>query len=222
VSECGEQTGRRRAEQREWLVLAAVITFASQELPRRLFLLTWDRLPASWQAPGAENYWYFLTLLFGLALVLPARERSGFRIGNIRSRAGETAFVCALPVALAAIIYPLLPVRPFTGSAAGIWLISPLAQDLVFIGYLYGRFESVFPGNTGIRIPVRKALLISALFFSAWHLPNFGTIHPGFVTFQLFYTFAIFMVAGLSRQWTGSMLYFTLAHMAINFIAWKG
>jgi membrane protease YdiL (CAAX protease family) len=204
----------------EWLVLAAVLTFASHTVTDSLFVFSWPRIPESLRATGGENFWYLLSLLFGLALALTAPRRSGLRIGGIRAHFRGVLIVCGLPVVLAAVIYPLLPVHPFSGAASGLWIISPPAQDLLFIGYLYGRFEPLFPDFVHPRIRLRWALVVSALFFSAWHLPNFSTIPAEFVLFQLCYTFAIFIVAGLSRQWTGSMLYFTLCHMGINFIAW--
>ena len=204
----------------EWLVLAAVLTIASHSVTEYFFVFSWSRAPESLRVMGAENFWYLLSLLFGLVLALTAPRRSGLCIGELRPHLRGALLVCGLPVMLAAIIYPLLPVHPFSGSSAGLWLISPPAQDLLFIGYLYGRFEPLFPDFVHPRIRVRWALVISALFFSAWHLPNFSTIPSGFVLFQLCYTFAIFVVAGLSRQWTGSILYFTICHMAINFVAW--
>jgi len=204
----------------EWLVLAATLTFASHAVTDNLFLFSWTRVPSLLREMGMENFWYLLSLLFGLALALSAPRRSGLRIGDVRPHLRGVLVACGIPVILAAIIYPLLPVRPFSGAAAGLWLISPPAQDLLFIGYLYGRLEPLYPHFVSPRIPMRRALVITALFFSAWHLPNFSTIPSGFVVFQISYTFAIFIVAGLSRQWTGSMLYFTLSHMGINFIAW--
>jgi membrane protease YdiL (CAAX protease family) len=212
-----DSSGKARLE---WLVLAAVLTAASHTVPDSLFVASWPRVPDFLRALGMENYWYLLTLLFGLALALTAPRRSGLRLGELRPHLRGVVLACGMPAALVAIIYPLLPVRPFVGSPVGLWLISPLAQDLLFIGYVYGRFETLFPDFVHPRIRVRWALVISALFFSAWHLPNFSTITSGFVLFQLCYTFAIFVTAGLSRQWTGSMLYFTLCHMAINFVAW--
>lgn len=209
-----------RSLRAEWLVLAAIMTYAAHEIPWAIYLLTWSTLPDSVRSLGENNYWYILTLLFGLALTLPNRNRSGLRFGSIHLQRERTILVSLIPVLLALLIYPRLPVRPFSDSPAGIWLISPLAQDLVFIGYLYGRFEPLFPKYIGPRFRMRWALPVTALFFSAWHLPNFETIPSGFVLFQLFYTFAIFSVAGLSRQWTGSIIPFTLAHSAINFIAW--
>jgi membrane protease YdiL (CAAX protease family) len=47
-----------------------------------------------------------------------------------------------------------------------------------------------------------------------------GIWPAGFVAFQMFYTFLLLLLIGLSRQWTGSILYVTAAHTAINLIAW--
>ncbi|MDP2983899.1 MAG: CPBP family intramembrane metalloprotease [Candidatus Latescibacter sp.] len=207
-------------EKWEWLILAALLTWAAHLVPEQIFFLTWTLLPPFIQAAGEENYWYLLSLTYGLFLVLPSLSRSGIRIGDIRSHWRGVLFACGIPIILTAIVYPLLPVRPFADSAAGMWLISPLAQDLVFIGFLYGRFEILFPTFIHPRFRIKWALLISALFFSAWHLPNFSTMPAEFVVFQLFYTVLIYLAAGLSRQWTGSILYFTLAHSCINFIVW--
>lgn len=211
---------RERNIRFEWLVLAAMLTIASHTVTDSLFVSSWPWTPDFLRALGMENYWYLLSLLFGLVLALTAPRRSGLCLGELRPHLRGVLIACGLPVVLVAIIYPLLPMHPFAGSSIGLWLISPLAQDLVFIGYLYGRFESLFPDYVHPRIHVRQALVVAALFFSAWHLPNFSTIPSGFVLFQLCYTFSIFVVAGLSRQWTGSILYFTLCHMAINFVAW--
>ena len=87
------------------------------------------------------------------------------------------------------------------------WLISPAAQDLVFVGFLYGRFEKLFPTDVHARLPIRWALVITALYFAAWHLPNFGAMNPWYVLFQLVYVIFGCIVMGLSRQWTGSVIY---------------
>jgi membrane protease YdiL (CAAX protease family) len=69
------------------------------------------------------------------------------------------------------------------------WLISPLAQELVFTGYLYGRLEPLFPGYVHPRFRVRWALVVIGLCFAAWHLHNVGKLPAAFVAFQLTSTF---------------------------------
>jgi membrane protease YdiL (CAAX protease family) len=151
-------------------------------------------------------------------LTLPRRRRSGLRFGDIRNNWLRVIIVCAIPIAATAIAYPLLPVRPFTGGRIEMWLISPFAQDLVFQGFLLGRLERSYPPRN--RTGFGTALVLGALFFSAWHAQNFaGGTPDGFVFFQLAYTAVGFMLTGLSRLWTGSILYATLSHSAVNLIA---
>lgn len=157
---------------------------------------------------------------FGLLLVLPTWRRNGLRLGRLRGNVGRVLLVCGGPVLITAIVYPNLPVRPFGGMPATMWLISPFARDSIFIGYLYGRLEQVFPGYVHPRIPAQRALFIGAVFFTLWHAPGLFSDHPGYVLFQLAYTSVGYVLTGLSRQWTGSFLYVTLCHSSINWIAW--
>jgi membrane protease YdiL (CAAX protease family) len=202
--------------------LALVITFAARAIPG------WFYLIRIWQVHldvrGGISYETFhdlVLLVMGLTLALPTRSRSGLRIGRIRGNWRRVGLVCGLPLLLTAIIYPSLRERPFAAAGASMWLVSPLAQDLVFMGFLYGRLEPLFASNIHTRIPVRRALVVTAVYFALWHLPNFGVgVSVGFVTCQLIYTAVGFVVIGLSRQWTGSILYGTLTHSAINLVAW--
>jgi len=129
--------------------------------------------------------------------------------------------ICALPVALTAIIYPFTS-RPFQCVRVGVWLISPAAQDLLFTGYLYGLLDAAFPGRLIGRLPMNKAVFITASFFALWHVPNFAGMHASFVSFQLLYTFLGGARILLARQLTGSVLPGIITHMAVNFIAWLG
>jgi membrane protease YdiL (CAAX protease family) len=170
---------------------------------------------------GYYDVYFGIQLGLGLLLALPSHRRSGLVLGDIGQWARPTFLVCGVPLLVAALAILMLPENPFAGSSASAWLTSPLAQDLVFIGYLYGRCEPVFPEYLHRRIPMRTALPITGLFFAGHHAIYFfdPSASTGFVIFQLFYTFLGFVVIGLSRQWTGSILYFTLNHIAVNWIA---
>jgi membrane protease YdiL (CAAX protease family) len=160
-------------------------------------------------------------LAFGLLLTIPTWKRSGLRIGSIRKHWKAVLIVCGIPVLVTALVYPQLGERPFARAGAEMWLISPLAQDLVFMGFIYGILESSFPDYVHPRVPVRRGLLIGAVAFAAWHLPNlFSAMSPAFLAFQLLYTSAGFVLTGLSRQWTGSLLYATLSHSGVNCVVW--
>lgn len=129
--------------------------------------------------------------------------------------------ICALPVVLTAIIYPFTS-QPFAGGHIGVWLISPIAQDLLFTGYLYGLLEAAFPGTVGKRLRINRAVFLTAVFFSLWHVPNLAGIPVPYVLFQLVYTLVGGAWVLLARQLTGSILPGIATHMAVNFLAWAG
>ncbi len=157
-----------------------------------------------------------LLLLYATALVLAARTPLKL-FGSIRSNAWRVALVCGVPVLLTLVAYRFTS-QPFRGSRIGFWLVSPLAQELLFTGFVFGVLERTWPSTQTWR-PTRT-LLLTAVLFSMWHLPNLSTLPLRYVLFQLLYTFAGCLVLGLSRQWTGSILYATATHTLVNLIAW--
>jgi membrane protease YdiL (CAAX protease family) len=174
--------------------------------------------------PGLESHYSrfadLCLILVGLILTLPAPRESGLRIGRIREHWKGVLLLTAGPVLLCALVYPRLPERPFQGSDLSIWLTSPLAQDLIFGGVIYRLLRPHFSSYIHPRVPMEWVLPVGGLFFAGWHLQNFNSFPTGYVSFQLAYTWAAFTVVGLTRQWTGSLLYVTLAHMAGNFVPW--
>ena len=212
---------RRKERLIEWVFLGAIITMAYLAIPSWLSRLTWRFFPdkmriKEWWA------WYreLLTLGFAVLLICGSWKRSGLRIGSIGRHWRGVSVVCVIPVVLTAIVYPLLPERPFSGMTFHMWLTSPWHQDLVFAGYLYGRFEKVVPSYVHERIRIRWALVLAAFFFSAMHLPWFLHASPAYVGFMLAYTFLGTVLIGLACQWTGSILYGAITHMGVNLIAW--
>lgn len=220
--------GRRRPRtrwlnpaQREELALALVLTICISFFPRwRVFGQLWVRNVAGLKVLPSGWYLGILFLVAGLVLALSAPQNSGLRLGSIRDHWKKVLLVCGGAVLVTAVVYPQLPVRPFNGRSATMWVTSPAAQELIFLGYLYGRLERVFPGYVHAHIPVAKALVLTSLFFGFWHAPGLFYFPVGYALFQLFYTGVLGMIPGLSRQWTGSIYYAVLTHSAVNFIAW--
>jgi len=214
-------TRSRYALQKEELVLALVFTICVSLFPRwRVFEQAWAR---DWMGLKALPWIWYVDLLFlaaGLALALSAPRSSGLRVGAIGAHWKKVLLVCGGSVLVVAAVYPQLPIRPFGGASASMWLLSPAAQELLFLGYLYGRLERAFPGYVHATIPLAKALVITMFFFALWHVPNFFGMPAGYVAFQLFYVGILGIIPGLSRQWTGSIYYALVTHSAINFIAW--
>jgi membrane protease YdiL (CAAX protease family) len=206
-----------------WLVLALVVTLAARAIP------TWYVLERIWkhQLGGEARLSYALfhdlvLLTLGLGLALSAPSLSGLRVGAVREHWRGVLFVCSVPILLTAIVYPNLPERPFAERSWSMWAISPLAQDLVFMAFLYGQLERTFPGCVHPRMALSWALILTAMFFALWHVPDFfSDISGGYVAFQLIYTALGFVLVGLSRQWTRSVLYATITHAAVNAIVWS-
>lgn len=190
-------------------------------IPRwRLFEQAWARDFAGLHSLPWE--WYVSIIMAGAALLLAlsAPQRSGLRAGTIRRDWRRVLLVCGGALLATAVVYPQLPVRPWANASITMWTVSPVAQELLFFGYIYGRLNESFPGYVHDRVPVARALLLTAAFFALWHIPNFFSLPFAYFIFQLFYTGVLAIIPGLARQWTGSVLYGILTHAGVNFIAW--
>jgi membrane protease YdiL (CAAX protease family) len=216
------ERGRRLSPvQREELCLALVLAISASLFPRwRPFEQLWVRDVAGLNSLPWVWYVTLLFLLLGLVLTLPTWRRSGLGLGRIREHRQAVLWLVLLSVTVVAVVYPHLPVRPWSQQSAAMWMLSPLAQQLLFLGYLYGRLEQAFPGQTSGPVPLKHALLLTAALFAFWHVPNFLVLPAGYVVFQLFYTSVLALIPGLTRQWTGSIWPAVFIHSSVNFIAW--
>lgn len=205
---------------REYLLLAVVLVAAFHAIPWWAFNFVPSR--AIYDRLGEHGYATFydgITGVMPFLLCIGSPLRSGLTLGRWQGRGLKVIGICGLPVLLTAIIYPFTS-QPFSGGRIGLWLVSPLAQDLLFAGYLYGLFDDAFPGHVHRRCRVNQAVLVTAAFFALWHVPNFGHMPTTYVAFQLLYT----VIGGawmlLARQLTGSIIPGVVTHMACNFISW--
>jgi membrane protease YdiL (CAAX protease family) len=214
---------RRPLSRAEALSLSAALTILAIALPSSGYLADVYQQHLT-SVPGLERHFHrfadLCLIAVGLVLTLPAPRESGLCVGRIREHWKGVLLLTAGPVLLCALVYPRLPERPFQGSDLSIWLTSPLAQDLIFGGVIYRLLRPHFSGRVVSWLPFEWALPVGGLFFAAWHLQNLAFMSAGYVGFQMLYTWAAFTFVGLTRQWTGSLLYVTLAHMAGNFVPW--
>lgn len=214
-----------RLRRPEILAVALVLVAAHHAIPDALFELAYrTRWMAFYELLGQGNagtLYDALQGVFPLILCLAASLRSGLRLGDWRGQTWKVLGLCAVPVALVAAISPFTS-QPFAHDRIGCWLVSPASQDLLFSGYLYGLLAMAFPARVHGRLPLTWAMLLTAMFFSAWHTPNFLSLAASFVAFQLLYTFLFGLWFLIPRRLTGSILPGILCHMASNFVAWKG
>jgi len=209
------------AERRAWLAAALIITLAYHPLTLGLARLSYRAWPHGLEITGDANWYRCAEFCFGFALAIVTPRASGFTLGHPFRHWIALLCVTVLPLAIIANVYPRLPERPFAGYESGFWLLSAPAQELVYTGFLYGRFERLFSRRIFPRLDVPWAVQVTALFFSLWHLQNFASdaISARYVAFQLAYTFVGGVGHALIRYWTGSLFYPILMHMAVNWIA---
>ena len=203
----------------ESLLLCVVLVAAWHAIPSWGFgFLPQRQLFESLGEHGYATLYDTATVITPLLLCLGAPIRSGLSLGRWRGCRLKVAGICLLAIALTAIVYPFTS-RPFSGGPIGTWLVSPLAQDLLFTGYVYGLLARTFPARIHARIPVGRAVVLTAALFALWHVPNFWGMSAAYVSFQLVYVFIGGAWVLLTRQLTGSIIPGVLTHMGVNFIA---
>jgi membrane protease YdiL (CAAX protease family) len=210
------------SERRAWLVASIVIALAYAPLTSELYWLTWNNSPDRWRDAIDQLNWYGAAeLVFSFLLALSTPRASGLGLGTPWQNGKGLAALMIAPPLIAAIVIPQLPERPFSGQGVATWFLSPLAQELVFFGFLFGCIQPSFPETVSVRLRVSWGIVITALCFSLSHVWGFESakITAGYVGFQLAYTFVGGLVHGLIRQLSGSVWYGVLVHMAVNWIA---
>jgi len=208
----------------ELISLAIVMALSADAIPYfGMVIINSDRPLYAWVLHNLNvPYLYcLLELAFGLLIVLPTARRSGLRLGTLRGHAWQVAFVVAVPIILTALIYPRLPTRPFTGASSAMWTVTPPAEDMIFCGYIYGLLAQRGAKRFVRFLPINPAVLITALLFGLYHAPNMISLPLSYTLFQVLYTAVGAMWTGMTRVWTGTFLYVTIAHAAVNFIAWR-
>lgn len=167
-----------------------------------------DKLGECWSYPASQ-------VVLGLALTVWAPGAFGLRWGRTRSEVRTVALYAVAMIGVCAVV--MLFVRtPFYGGCVAIYVVVPLAEELLFRGFLFASTEQAFPRRlSGFGRSISVATILTAVAFSAWHLGGL-TMPQGFIWFQLVYTFVAGFLWGILRERTGSIWSGWLIHAAIN------
>jgi membrane protease YdiL (CAAX protease family) len=166
---------------------------------------------------GTSNLWHLLLLFCGIALCAFHPKAMGVRLGRIRESLGFIALVAALAWALTAIGVLLVPDHPFQDAPPGMYLLTPVAEELIFRGFAYTALLWAFRGKT-TRYGMSYAVLGSGLLFGLWHISMAGTVTWGWVWLQAAYTTLAGIMLGVVRERTNSVVPCVAAHMGSNYI----
>ena len=213
----------------EWLILAAVVAAAAAAVPAEAARWTFDDLPWLHQTwldlhVGWRDFEAIFELAFGLLLVLPHPVRAGLVLPDLSRAKWRTAAVVLACLGVTVAFNRRLDMPQLRGTGTGywVWLLGPPAEDLVFAGFLFGKFGQLWPGPIARWLPVDRAVVIAAVYFSLYHALNLRTMGPTFVEQQMAYALAGGLALNLTRQWTGSIAFVVLTHAAASWIAWHG
>ena len=205
----------------ELILLCAVLVLAHHAIPYWVVTQFFDAR-SLFEQIGRDGWQLLMHGAQGimpLLLCLTCIRRSGLVLGTWRKQLGLVVLVVSIPIVLTAIIYPLTS-TPFSNSSISTWLISPIMQDLLFSGYLYGLLRGRFAKMPVSKLPINTAMLITAMLFAFWHVPNFHGMAAAYVSFQLLYTFIGLVWALIAREITGSIIPVVVIHMCVNYLAW--
>jgi membrane protease YdiL (CAAX protease family) len=163
----------------------------------------------------------FLAASLALCAITP--RACGLRIGPTaawRRQGLEIGLVWVTPPVLVAAVYGPLTSRPYHGADASMWLVGPLAEELLFAGFVYARLVGLYgPGRAGWRGALGPPVLLTAALFALWHWPALFAMRPAYAVFQLLYTFAGACWTLQLRRWTGSLAPGALNHVTVNYLA---
>lgn len=169
------------------------------------------------EALGVSNLWHIFVLACGVALVLVAPRAMGLRLGLVRKHLVLIGVVTVVALALSALGAALLPENPFEDGPVGMWLMTPVGEELIFRGFAYTLLLWAFPTQRTQRWGLSYAVVGSALLFGVWHIAMLGNV--GFAWAQAAYTALAGLMLGVMRERTGSVLPCVTTHMGANYVA---
>ena len=207
------------------LVLALVVTFGLAALPIYWTTRLWgfDRLV------GPRNAHAYMVLLVGIALTCYNPDAFGVRLGRRRDHA-RAWWLYAIGFGFLSVYVPAFTLAdPFyqpRPSSIGLFTIGPLAEELIFRGFLF----AVLVDLAGDRYNPRKLLtapvIWNGVLFGLWHLgPLYRAAIEG-TTADLWQVPVRVVVTGAGglylaalREKTGSIVGPTVLHMLFNLLA---
>ena len=166
---------------------------------------------------GVSNLWHMFVLGCGVVLILCAPRKMGLRLGTIRKHLALIGWVSVVAFAASALGASMLSENPFSDAPPGLYLMTPIGEELIFRGFMFTLLLWAFPTQK-TRVGLSCAVVGSALLFGLWHLAMQGTVTVGFIWVQAGYTAMAGLLLGILRERTGSILPSITTHMGSNFV----
>ncbi len=211
-------------ERFEWIILAVLITAGFAAIPpyaSAMFRRSLSPIRNLWVDlhVGEPAVQASIGLVVASLLVTAAPLRSGLivpRLQNVWPRVIGTCVGCVAGGLFIAYQTHTLELRSIDHDH-WLWLVGPIGEDLVIAGFLFGKFDSLWPGPLFRWLPVRRTVVLTAVFFALYHALNFQSMNSTRLYTQSAVVFLIAAAVCLTRQWTGSILFVMLTHVAFAF-----
>jgi len=171
----------------------------------------------------SDFQWSLVFVVLGLVLCLPYARSAGLVLGETKrwqNSGGRIAALWVVPPLLVIFVGPMLTEWPYKESTWGACLLSSMAQQLVFHGFVYSwlvkRWGEELGGWRGaFRWPVAGAALAHAL--SQWpYAFEFGAaqmvLHLTYVSMGTLWLLQM-------RRWSGSLLPGATSHLLASYLA---
>lgn len=106
---------------------------------------------------------------------------------------------------------------PFYGGSSAIFLCVPLAEELLFRGFLFAVLDDAFPRKWSFgRLRLSIAIVVTAFAFGLWHLGGLRMPTDGFIMFQVIYATIAGLLLAIMRENTGSIWAPWVVHFVVN------
>jgi hypothetical protein len=164
-----------------------------------------------------------LKLIFAFLLCLFTFQSSGLTFGG---KAGwrrhwlAVFFFFVLPLVLCAILYPLLGGKPAPGHGKllAFWLVTPVAEQLLFSGFIYGQMQAVFgKPSQAVAGAFSAAPIVTAFLFALYFWPELRNANEsGSALLHMILAFIYSAWILNLRRWTASVWLCVLNHVLMN------
>jgi len=207
-----EPTGVKCCAARRVAAIVLVVAFMFHWIPNY-----WRHHVGGLFTSFGEPWPYYLSLLsLGLILAVWAPRTFGLAWARTWTHR-KVALVVGGGMTVTAITGMLFVRVPFHGGSVAIYLCVPLAEELLFRGFLFAVVADAFPRTWRFgRWRVGAATLVTSLAFGLWHLGGFHLPADGFIVFQVIYTTIAGLLFAFMREQTGSIWAPWLVHFVVN------
>ncbi len=136
----------------------------------------------------------------------------------------KICLMCGLIVIIPLLVYfKIDSYNPFHSMSWQVFILAPIGEEIIFRGAFYTWINEtstdIFEDyKNSENIIILFSIIISALAFGFWHIPNIF-VEPSYTVSQISHTTFLGLIFGYLRYKTGSIYSSVFIHGLVNFLA---